>query len=60
MVRGVGYLIENHKDEVGEPSDLGDVYWGIGLLLNEISNDIKSISIQIEEIQMRRAHRKKS
>ena len=59
-LRSLAYLIENHKDEVGEPFDISDIYWGIGLLLTEISLNIKTISIQIEEAEVRRSQRKKS
>jgi hypothetical protein len=58
-LRSIAYLIENHHDEVGEPLDVGDIYWGIGLLLTEISYEVKSISIEMEAVEIKH-HRKKS
>jgi len=45
-IRSVAYLIENHRDEVGEPLDRDDIYWGLGRILTDISEAVKQISIE--------------
>jgi hypothetical protein len=59
-LRSVAYLIENHRDAIGEPLDIEDIYWGIGILLSELSWSIKHVAIQLDENQVRGDQRKKS
>lgn len=66
-LRCIAYLIENFQDQVGQPFDIEDIYWGLGLILTEISQALKSISMQIEEDEIksekqgaRNSQRKKS
>jgi hypothetical protein len=59
-LRGLGYLIENHHDEVGEPLDIDDIRWGIGLLLTELSGTIRRIAVQLDENLLNESHKKKS
>lgn len=56
-VKALSYLIENRSDEVVEPLDVSEVHWGLGLLLEEISQELKSISIQLERSEMKRKNR---
>ena len=57
-LRGIAYLIENFHDDAGEPFDIEDIFWGIGMVLSEISQNLKTISIQLGDEEAHRSKKK--
>lgn len=48
-LRAIAYLIENHKDEVGYPLDIEEVYWGLGEILNNLCAEIRELATNSEK-----------
>ena len=57
-LRSIAYLVENHHDEVGEPRDISDIHWGLGLLLTELSGAVKDVASDLDTHSAGAAHRK--
>ena len=60
QLRSIAYLIENHSDEVGSPLDLEEIHYGIGLLLTELGQKLKTIANEIDRKEVGKFQRKKS
>lgn len=59
-LRSIAYLIENHHDQVGDPLDIEEINWGLGMILTDLSQELKTVSIQIGKDEVLRSQRKKS
>jgi hypothetical protein len=46
-LRGVAYLIESFDEEAGPPLDSKTIYWGIGMILTEISESVLKVAQSI-------------
>lgn len=51
-LRGIAHLLEAHRPH-DPPIDVEEVQWGIGLILSDLSAQIKAIWISLDEAQAR-------
>jgi hypothetical protein len=48
-LRGIAFLLENFRNDVGSPEDVDDCWYGVGSLLNEqISQLRKLLRVEID------------
>ena len=50
---GLTYLIENQGSPEVVPFDQADAHYGIGLILGELTGEVRSVSNRLEELVMK-------
>jgi hypothetical protein len=53
-LRGIGHLIEAQDPDYIRPDDIDSIQHGLSLLINEISGEIRQVSQEIEESEIKK------
>lgn len=53
-IRAISHLIES-QGIVDLPLDMGEVYWGLGLILAELAEQVMNASRELEEREIKKA-----
>ncbi len=59
-LRGIAFLIESFDENPGPPLDSKTIYWGLGMILSDMSNAILSVARKIGQKELRKVKNKKN